>query len=78
MIKILGTPKQPTLQISYDYTDIQAVADPIQLSESDIWNIMLSLHKSYDASIGINWNVINASIDYYIETHKKANKLVNS
>ena len=43
------------------------------LSDSDCRNVMYSINESFDASIGINWDVVYEHIMKYNDQKEKAN-----
>ena len=44
----------------------QAEDDGVTLTPAQVHRVMMVIVRSYDACIGINWDVINSAIDYVL------------
>ena len=54
------------ISISWHFADIQEVDD--SLTNDEARQILQLIKKNHDATIGINWEVIEAWIDYFKRT----------
>ena len=51
------------ITISWSYEDVQS-EDPT-LTDDEARHILQLMKANHDAAIGINWDTINATIDYF-------------
>jgi hypothetical protein len=56
------------ITITWTDEDVWCVAEEfgIELNEAQVNDILSLLEKNHDATIGINWEVIHLTIQYYI------------
>ena len=54
------------ISISWHFTDIQEVDD--SLTNDEAKQVLQLIKQNHDATIGINWEVIEAWIDYFKRT----------
>lgn len=74
MARVITLSGTPVLQDTWHIEDIvgkaEDRADPIALTDAQAVEIMHILARTHDASLGINWDVIDAAIDYWAETNQ--------
>ena len=51
------------ISINWHFTDIQEVDD--SLTNDEARQVLQLIKKNHDATIGINWDIIRAWIDYF-------------
>ena len=59
----LKTQLPDEISISWHFTDIQSVDD--SLTNDEARQVLQLIKKNHDATIGINWDIIRAWIDYF-------------
>jgi len=59
----LKTQLPDEISISWHFTDIQSVDD--SLTNDEARQVLQLIKKNHDATIGVNWDIIKAWIDYF-------------
>lgn len=74
--KVIGIIKDPNyLFMSWHVDDVFAVVedrfDSVEFSQEEAQQVLENMHRSHDASIGVNWDVIESHIDNVLEERGK-------
>lgn len=72
MAKIIQENGEVILRSDWHIEDVLAQADDMEvnLTNEQAAKVLGIVAECHDASIGINWGVISAAIDYFLETNK--------
>jgi len=61
-----------SISISWNTEDVIEQAKPEKLTEDEAWEVLQATEHRHDASIGINWDVLQCHIDDLVQARERA------